>query len=334
MAKTKRKQAKPVSKALARVPKKKLVAKRPANKRVETTSPIEQLERVSLATRTLLAEQVEIGELGMVEVKLTDLEERVLDEPAPVDEILIKPTGQIYLSHPTYARWFNRAFGRLGWGLQPCAMPKATPSDDGKRVTVVQPYVLYIHGKPCRFAYGEHEYFTNNKEQTYGDALEATRANGLRRCAKAMGVGLELWDKQFGLRFQRNNCIKVKVRGKKWDRTKREEVDGEVWLWRRRVDDPFDGEGAQAPQKREAPKPVETPAQHANEDKKISDEARQRLWRAARSHNRSEDEVAKYLLAKFKVRSSADILTRDYNTIVRALEHPGPLLERETGEEG
>lgn len=272
-----------------------------------------RLERV-------LTDDVLVGQLGLVEVTLTPEEEKVLGEPPPADEILIKPTGQAYLSHPTYTRWFNRAFGRLGWGLQPCAKPQLQQKEKG--ATVVQPFILFIHGKPARFAHGEHEYYESNKEQTYGDALESTRASALRRCAKAMGVGLEMWDKNYLHAFIERNCVRVSLQGE----TKK--------VWRRKVDPPFWNE-VSGKQARPAPSRVADVAQHAGLDNHISEQARDRLWNIARRKGRSDAEVKDYLMSQFKVKSSTEIKTRDYDTIIRAIEHPGPLVtKREPGQEG
>ncbi len=155
--------------------------------------------------RIVTAEGMDLGALGLVELKLSKKEEAILAEP--IDPALVQwrarerngPPEIPYYPHNEYTRWFNRAFGRLGWALVPIAKPSITPGKNGA-LTVSCPYVLHIHGKPVAFAIGEHEYFENNKQQTYGDALESTVANALRRCAKRIGVGLELWDRDWRIR--------------------------------------------------------------------------------------------------------------------------------------
>lgn len=85
---------------------------------------------------------------------------------------------------------------------------------------------------------------------------------------------------------------------------------------------------------RKAPGPVEPAAQHDGLDKKISAEARQRLWQIVKRQGRADTEIGMYLKASFNLDASADILVRDYDTIIQAIEHPGPLLARDPGQEG
>jgi hypothetical protein len=90
-----------------------------------------------------LSERTIVGMLGKIELKLTDKEEAILSEVVNVEDVRVKPSGQAYLSHPTYTRWFNRAFGRLGWSLVPAAAPMKNETG-----VVVVPYLLHVHGKP------------------------------------------------------------------------------------------------------------------------------------------------------------------------------------------
>jgi hypothetical protein len=82
------------------------------------------------------------------------------------------------------------------------------------------------------------------------------------------------------------------------------------------------------------PATVPPVAQHDGLDKPITHDARGRLWSIARGRGRSDAEVGEYLKTRFKVSASKDILRRDYDTIIQAIEHPGPLLAREPGAEG
>ena len=273
----------------------------------------------------VLTDDVALGALGLVEVKLTPEEERVLSRPVDETRIRIKPTGQPYLSHPEYTKWFNDAFGRLGWSIVPATKPKR----DGEH-TVLVAYVLYIHGQPAAFAWGEHEYFENNREQTYGDVVEATTASALRRCAKRFGVGLEMWDKQWLEAWIAGHAIRVPVK------RNRKQRDGSwkevtVYQWRRKDDVPLDGElsssarvdegGVEQTQRRTAP-----PAGHnTKQDEPINQAQAQRMWIIARNSGRSEEVVRTWLQVRFKVASSKEILRRDYDFICRSIEAPGSL---------
>lgn len=141
-----------------------------------------------------LGELATVGALGLAEIKLTEAEEKVLSRPVDASQILMKPARRgeepsiPYLPHIVYTRWFNDAFGRTGWSIVPTAAPKKVDN------LVLVPYLLYIHGIPVAAATGEQEYIESNRQQTYGDVIESTVASALRRCAKRLGVGLEMWD--------------------------------------------------------------------------------------------------------------------------------------------
>lgn len=313
-----------------------------------------------------LGEEATTGALGLVEVKLTKAEELVLARPVPLAEMLIKPTGQPYLSHPTYTRWFNTAFGRLGWSIVP--MTKAR--FNGKTVTV--DYLLYVHGKPVAFATGEQEYYGEgregganvNNEQTQGDAIEATVASALRRCAKRLGVGLELWDKPFLEQFMHAHCVQVWRTGSKSPQ------------WRLKTSAPFYDEkgpvvkggqpnGRQQPSYRPPPEefmggdaPIDVETSPAPErqapavDKRLITAVGRdgkghgqvgRLATIASRAGRSKPEVKAWILAIFGFRSMKEITRDKYDEICKAVEQPGALPgfmshpefgEREVGEDG
>lgn len=298
-----------------------------------------------------------LGELGLVEIVLTDKEEQVLARPVNVNDILVKPQGQPYIPHIVYTRWFNEAFGRFGWAMVPVGDPQKTAN--GKKVTVVSPYVLYIHGRPVKFAWGEQDYFEGNADQTYGDALESTVASAMRRLAKRMGVSLEMWDRRYLEAFVDTRCVRVQVKQK----------DG-TFKWQVRLKGgaplPFEVKGnergssrrrdQQQPERSEAPADYyedvglpgynapagdeprsvgrgstikgEDRATHADEGEKITLAQRQRLAMIVNNSDRSDEEVNAWLRAAYNidnVKPTRDILRRDYDAICKALEAPGRL---------
>lgn len=276
----------------------------------------------------LLGEEAALGALGLAEVKLTEKEEGILSRPVLATDVLVKPTGQPYLSHPSYTKWFNDAFGRLGWSI----VPRAKAQVNGK--TVVQPFILYIHGTPAAFAYGEQEYHENNKEQTYGDAIEATVASALRRCAKRLGVGLELWDKDWLNRWMREFTVKVWLK------------DKDKPAFRRKVDPPFWNEvsAERSQERRTSEKREERHVEHSRSDEPITKgyidaEGKKhfgqldRLWTIIKASKRSELEVQMWLKARYGFESTKDITRRHYDAICEAIENKGPLPleEREPG---
>jgi hypothetical protein len=245
---------------------------------------------------------IALGSLGLVEITLTEKEEAVLAEavnPADVLWRAQKRDGPLvipYLPHQTYTRWFNRAFGRTGWALVPVGLP----SMDAANKCVVCPYILHIHRQPVAFAMGEQEFF-GGEHQTYGDALESTVASALRRCAKRLGVGLELWDKAYVARLRRQG-------------------------------------GQQTSPATDAVPPAGRPpaaSHHPKEDEPITQPQRQRLWVILKKSGRVETEAKMWLKAVYGVDSTKELKRRDYDDVCAAIEATGPLpMPRDVGEEG
>jgi len=271
------------------------------------------------ASGLALNDDVAIGALGLVEIKLTKEEEAVLARPIDPAKIAVKPTGEAYYPHPEYTRWFNEAFGRTGWSIRPVSKPVKVDN------AVALHYMLFIHGQPVAYALGEQEYFPNNKRQSWGEAIESTVASALRRCAKRLGVGLELWDKRFLDRFTHEHCVVVPVRRK-----------GEIERWYRRKDDPpFLGEQAQEGGYRQQYREEGGPgpsrqsrlpaARTGDENRPISDKQRLRLYVIAKKHGHSESGVKTWLKNVYGYESSRKIARKDYEAICNALEKPGAL---------
>lgn len=289
----------------------------------------------------LTGDDIDLGDLGLIGgFTLPPEAEKIFDEPVPIGEVLIKPSGgQIYLSHPSYTRWVNRAVGRGGWALRAVGKPRAGSGKASQSIVV--PYVLYLKGQAAAFAWGEQEYHDENREQTYGDAVEATVASGLRRTLKRLGVGLELWERQWIRRFIREHCVKVNVKVRRWDKRANNGEGGYVEKivaqWRRKVDDPFDDEVGPATEKPAAGKKSSTsraPADDGTGGELIPPPMHDRLMKLVGRVGRSEREVEGWLAAVYKI-GSMEIRRRDYDTICAAIERPGPLPStREPGEEG
>jgi hypothetical protein len=314
---------------------------------IEVVDPGRRLPEILPAPRHegIIGSEASTGELGLVEVKLTPAEEAVLARPVNDLRVLVKPTGQPYLSHPEYTRWFNEAFGRLGWALVQKAQP--IRQVDGNKVQIICPYVLYIHRQPAAFAWGEQEYWSNNKEQTYGDALEATVASALRRCAKRLGVGLELWDKRWLRAWLDIHTVKVKLEPKRGDREEQSEAK---FAWRLKTDPPFWNEAGivkgsskpptgssastQPTERRQKPRAGSNP----DDDKSITEEQRARLFKIAARVGRGKRELQAWLAIAYDVTETTKIKRKDYDAIVSAIESPNPLPKgpatREPGEEG
>lgn len=293
--------------------------------------PQQEIERVE---RTI-GDEVIIGDFGIEEVTFTANEEAVLSRPFDVNELRVKPDsgGAVYIPHANLTRRCIEAFGRTGYHLVPASRPQIGQG------TVVVPYRLFVHGKPVAFSYGEQDFHENNRNQSYGDAIEATQASGLRRCLKRLGVALELWDKEFTEAFLSEYCVKVPVRVKmrQRDGTDNEETR---YQWRRKIDPPFwneikPGRHVTQDEHSQGPAPNKPVYSDGKGEEKITENQVDRLWTIARKRGRHEQELRDYLLT-FGYNSTRDIKRKHYEDIISAIEHPGALsgTRREPGQEG
>jgi len=123
-------------------------------------------------------------------IKLTPEQEEILYAPVPKEEIELREDGLYYLPWTFYVGRLRKAFGNE-WAQ----IPAGKPSREGN--LILQPFWLFIYGKPQAWAIGQQEYIPTNKKMTYGDAIEACSSNGLMRLCKRIGIGIELWDKKF-----------------------------------------------------------------------------------------------------------------------------------------
>lgn len=306
----------------------------PARPRRATSTALARRKPAAVATRSrvevlpvangdgdrVLQDGISLGALGLIELKLTPAEDKILNEPVDWSRVRYRPRKKDgpadvpYLPHQDYTRWFNRAFGRTGWALVPVGKPTITQGS--KAQTITCPYILHIHGKPVAFAIGEQEYYESNEQQTYGDALESTVASALRRCAKRLGVGLELWDKQ-----QARGA--PSGRGREGGPTPP-----------RSTTQPGP---APRPETRREPAREEPVSHDARSNEPITQKQRQRLWVIIRNSGRSEDEVRRWLVEYFRWTSTKDVSRRDYDFVCRMIESNGDLpmpRDREPGGEG
>ena len=117
---------------------------------------------------------------------------QVLRSPISEEDILIRPDGLVYLSWLEYQKRLDKAFG-VSWSLVPNGMPKY----DSTTNLILWGFTLVISGRFVDFAIGQQEYQSTNRTMTYGDAMEGAKSNALMRCCKRLGIGIELWDKEF-----------------------------------------------------------------------------------------------------------------------------------------
>ena len=193
-------------------------------------------------------EPVEIGTIApeiFVGISTLDISKDVSDrltQPVKMEDIEIKPTGEIYLSHVRYRKMLNDAFGMGNWSLRPLGGFVKTGS------VVCREYALYIKGKYAASAIGEQNYIENNAQMTWSDACEATKSNVIMRCCKDLGIGLEMWDKKFVVKFLKDFCVQV------WRKPKPNKENKPQW--RLKESEPFfDETGIVDPSKKQVSRP-------------------------------------------------------------------------------
>lgn len=122
---------------------------------------------------------------------LTEKQNDILYAPVNDFDVFIKPDGLIYLSWMKYSERLNKALGGTSWTMLPEGTPKIMNTN-----LVVWGFHLVIKGSYQGFSLGEQQYFSNSR-MTYGEACEGAKSNALMRLCKGIGIGLELWDKNF-----------------------------------------------------------------------------------------------------------------------------------------
>mgnify|MGYP001462567227 CR=1 FL=1 len=152
-------------------------------------------------------------------LEITEEQKKILSAPIDEKKIQIRPDGLVYLSWIEYQSRLDEAFGSA-WSLVPQGMPKY----DRNTNLILWGFYLIIKGKFVDFAIGQNEYIDTNRTMTYGDAIEGSKSNALMRCCKRLGIGLELWDRDYVEKW------KEKYAYKKYDEIKKR------YLWYKKSD--------------------------------------------------------------------------------------------------
>jgi hypothetical protein len=270
-----------------------------ARRKKPAPAPIKRVEVLPAEDRAsplqVLADGPMMGAAFVGTLKLKPAQIDALRRPVEDREVewkpLVKdgPPAIPYLSHNGYRDRLDACFGLGGWGMVPVGMPK---EKDG---VVFVPFALVVDGIPRIYAWGEQSYHENNKQMTYGDALEGAKSNAILRCGKELGIAREMWNRGYLADLKRRLLPAGEVRG-----------------------------GARV----ERPRQPEPPAQHRDARAKITDKQRVRLWTIARNSGRDDNEVKLWLERTYNLTSSHDITRDVYDDICRAIEDPGDLPER------
>lgn len=170
------------------------------------------------------------------ELKITDEEQKKLQQPVDSDLIEIRPDGLIYYPQVFARQQLNDTFGVGQWALVQHVITqiKNILCFDGS---------LYIRGCFVARAMGEHEYIESNRNTSWASVYESAKSDCLVRCCKDLGIGKELWQPKFSREWIQEHAIKVFVKVKNRE-THQEETKVQ---WRRKDQEPYWNESGIVP---------------------------------------------------------------------------------------
>ena len=158
---------------------------------------------------------------GASTLKLSDLENAILEKPFDPKDIQIRPDGIVYLEQVFFRDRLNQAFGRGQWAI--------IPVKDGTDESGMLYYLgeLYVRGNFVARACGSHRKQESNQIQSWADCYESAKSDCITRCCKDLGIAKELWSREYDQKWIAKNAVKIynSKRGK--------------WLWRKNTDEPF-----------------------------------------------------------------------------------------------
>jgi hypothetical protein len=148
---------------------------------------------------------------GASTLKLKPNEVKDLTEPFPDDAIEIRPfDGIIYISHMLLRERLWKVFGPTEVA-EICRERFMRPDSNEIAVDLV----LMARGKFLAEGVGTAKYYPNNAKGSFGDTVESAWSEALRRCAKKIGLGTQVWRPQFVREWLANNAVQ---QGGKWIR--------------------------------------------------------------------------------------------------------------------
>lgn len=149
---------------------------------------------------------------GIASGRFSAEEEAILLAPVDPQDVLIRPDGIVYLPAVWYRKRLLKAFGPGGWAIAPRGEAKLADN------LIVYPGALFVQGRYIDEATGECGYQPSNRTMSYADALEGARSALLTRVCKNIGVAMELWDKEWVAKWQKENAHQESAgaKGKIW----------------------------------------------------------------------------------------------------------------------
>jgi hypothetical protein len=165
--------------------------------------------------------------VGMSIEPFTEAQATILTRPLAVEDVDIRPDGQVYMGHAKLRQRLNEAFRPGGWALRRLSSIDVAVATEGQadrktELVMSAEFGLYVGGRFVSSARGEQKY-QDNGEMTYGDAAEGMKSNALSRCCKDLGIALDLWDRNYADRWRTAHAVQVwgqSFSGKNWPKPK------------------------------------------------------------------------------------------------------------------
>lgn len=178
----------------------------------EETEVIERVSSVAQAKNDAVANLTMQAYENASTLKLTPEEQKALVADFP-DEAFQPGAGGnrdlIYIEHAFLRERLSEVLGLGQWAFV-CRSRWTEPyrtsqGKEGHRVYVE--CMLIVRGCYVAEAVGSMDYLPGNMQTNFGDAIEGAKSSAFRRCAKEMGIGLQVWKKGFteGWWQRRNN---------------------------------------------------------------------------------------------------------------------------------
>jgi hypothetical protein len=160
-------------------------------------------------------------------------------EPNQKREVDILPSGELYMPQVFVRRRLNDAFLQHGgWKLRPMSKVSIDPETQ----VMYREYALIVGGIAVAAAYGANKYQPKNKRMDFADCAEAVRSNALTRCAKDLGIGAEMWERDWCDAWREKYAVHVWVNVKTYDYEANRNVEKKEHHWRKISRKPFYGE--------------------------------------------------------------------------------------------
>jgi hypothetical protein len=124
----------------------------------------------------------------------------------------------IYIEHAHLRERLNQVFSPGQWSVVPrnrWAEEFTTAKGDPACRLYVEAMLL-VRGAFVAEAVGDMVYYPKNDRTNYGDAVEGAKSSALRRCAKELGVGLQVWKKEFCEGWMKRNGVKQRAAVTDW----------------------------------------------------------------------------------------------------------------------